>query len=195
MLAGVIVVAVVTVILLIRGGNGDAAPDQATLEQLRGRVYDEAPELEREGIFVSMASIETRDGRRCVEVGLLNPTAPNRAWLADRYGPNVCVSREPFGNYAHTEKACPGSGPEVAVPDVTGLSLDAARRRLRAVGLTLNCNSDFNAAPSRFSANHALIVERVCDTYMRKGGMVILQLRGVLPGGFAYTGIGDRCAP
>lgn len=177
--------------LVVRAG--DAEPETTELEQLRGQVYDDAEELERDGIFVSMARIEERGGRRCVEVSLLNPTAPNRAWVSDRYGPHVCVSREPIGGYPQTDMACPGPGPVAAVPDVTGLSLDAARRRLHAAGFRLNCNTGFNRPPSRFSPDHALIVEETCVDEAPRGAMVELQLGGILPGGFRYVGVGDTC--
>lgn len=197
-LALVVVLVVGLGMVLVVGGSDDdpSGPpraSQAELRRLQDRINDVDGTLERNGILGATANVAESRGGACVEVTMLNPTAPNRAWLRDRFGPHVCPSTKPIGGFATTLMGCFSRERErVRVPDVVGLRADYALRRLRRAGFAEDCNNDTGArTPDRFSARNALFVSRVCTTSQIKGSVVHMDVRGRLPGGYLY--IDDTC--
>ena len=136
LIGSVLAVAVVTPAVALGASRDEAGSRQspADLVALQARIDADRDALAREGVYV-MATGRTADP--CVAMWLANPTEPNIQYLERRYG-QVCVRRKPEG-YG---KACGGArarslrrGP-VTVPDVRGLGIEVATRRLVAAGLT-----------------------------------------------------------
>lgn len=175
------------------GADRPPRPSEADLRRLQDRINDADRSLAREGILGATANLTEARGGSCVEVEMLNPTAPNRAWLRSRFGPQVCPSAKPVTAYATTLMGCFSRERErVRVPDVVGLRADFALRRLRRAGFSEDCNNDTGGrTPDRFSERNALFVARVCTTSQIKGSVVHMDVRGRLPGGFLY--VDDTC--
>lgn len=168
--------------------TGEPRPvSQAELRRVQHRIDDS--QLERQGIFVASTGPTESGGVECVGIEMLNPTAPNRAWLRARFGPHVCPSTKPAGGFASTLIGCGGGeGPDVQVPDVVGLRADYALRRLRRAGFAEDCNNDTKGRrPDRFSPQNALFVAGVCVTSAPRGSVTQMKVRGRLPGGYRYT--------
>ena len=167
LIGSVLAVAVVTPAVALGASRDEAGSRQspADLVALQARIDADRDALAREGVYV-MATGRTADP--CVAMWLANPTEPNIQYLERRYG-QVCVRRKPEG-YG---KACGGArarslrrGP-VTVPDVRGLGIEVATRRLVAAGLTFTiaCLGDREhraQVPSRHSPDQLVRITRQC---------------------------------
>jgi PASTA domain len=188
--------AIMALAALAMGGCGttrDAtSARQPSPSDVEGRILRERSHLAREGIYVEQTAV----GKSCAEVQLANPTAPNIAYMRDRFGTGVCVSGTP----SSALQACAGHVtnpvPEgsVIVPNLVGLNLYEAEKRVTSLGLTfaLRCLGDRRthaARPGRFSPEALVFITAQCPRpgqAVTAGSEVALDGRAPLPGGFEY---------
>lgn len=181
---------------LAMGGCGttrDAtSAHQPSQSDVESQILRERPHLACEGIYVEQTAV----GKSCVEVQLANPTAPNIAYMRDRFGTGVCVSGKPNSAL----QACSGHPanpvPEgsVIVPNLVGLNLYEAEKRVTSLRLTfaLRCLGDRRthaARPGRFSPEALVFITAQCPRpgqAVAAGSEVALEGRAPLPGGFEY---------
>jgi photosystem II stability/assembly factor-like uncharacterized protein len=124
-------------------GSTRTAPAKLTygqLAQIAERVDRDREVLADQGVLLETAGV----GDGCTFVSLLNPTAPNIAYMQRRYS-NLCVEKRPLGplDGCVTGRGLVRRGP-VIVPDVRDPGLAEASRRLVAAGLsfTTGCIGD-----------------------------------------------------
>lgn len=145
--------------------------------------------LDRAGIFVTVLESPSE---RCVPVSLLNPTKPNVEYLQHRFGSALCVDRGGGLVGCPAVFAAPVRAGRVVVPDVRGLGVYRAERRLVARGLTyaVGCRGEGKSRPKRpprYSPQALVRVTRQCP---RAGERVPpdtevgLDASAVLPGGY-----------
>jgi hypothetical protein len=183
--------------LSVGGGSGEsgAPPTRAELERLQDRIGEQwhSGQLAREGIYLMTTG---HPGKRCVSIGLLNPTRPNAEYLRHRFGPDVCVKREPVGPIAACAEYLgrPVRSGGVRVPDLRGLGLYAAERKVTARRLTYSiwCSGDKFARPKQPAPHSPDRLVRVVAQCPRAGERVspgtdvALDAVALLPGGFRY---------
>lgn len=192
--AAVIAVACGAALVLLPTRGDESPPSAASsraVEERFNRDSDRDVPL-RAGIHVSSSGPAERGGSECHEVRLHNPTAPNVAWLRERYGPSLCVDERPVESTNTTLIGCSeGAGPKVRVPDVRGLRAHEAALQLRRAGFLTDCNRSWERRPERLRYSGAMVVEKVCSSRVRRGGTVYMRVEAVLPGGFRV--IGEDC--
>lgn len=168
-------------------------PSRAELYRLQDRIDKRWDELARQGIFIESTG---HPAEPCLSVTLDNPTPANIAYLQRRFGPDVCVERNPDGR----PEVCPGSvqpplpeGP-VTVPDLRDLGLREASRRLVAGGLTYAaaCLGEGKRRVLRITRGTPMDLARVvkqcphAGQRVPAGTEVALDAAAVLPGRFKY---------
>jgi hypothetical protein len=170
-------------------------PTGAELNDLQKRINTRwrSGEFDRKGIFVQSTGRPV--DRKCVSIGLLNPTAPHRAYLRERFGPSVCVERKPSPELTGCGLVQVLSPPgDVEVPDVIGLSVAEAERAIVRAGLrySIYCLGDGDRRPrppDRYSPDALAQAVAQCPhagQRVASGAEVGLRFRARLPGGYRY---------
>jgi hypothetical protein len=203
-----VAVGVVGIVALSRGrDDGPAKPlTQGQLYRLQDRINAAIPELAREGVLAVVTGQGGRRGQPCVDVSFANPTVPNVAYLRRRFGPGTCVARQPNGRAVACAEMFirPRAARPVSVPDLRGLGLYEAERRVTEAGLTyaLDCVGDATSKPRRPARESPEALARVTRQCPRPGAHVPLgteiALQGIapLPGGVDYPlGVEDEDPP
>jgi len=175
-----------------------ARPTYGQLARLVERISRDRDILAAQGVFFESAGV----GASCAVVWLLNPTAPNIAYVQRRF-PGVCVDPSPMGPI----DACPDTirgmtrGGRVTVPDVRELGLVEASRRVLAADLTFTTACLGRARNVEWvPANPADDLVRVvaqcprAGEHVRRSTEVALHAQAILPGSFAHVvGTSRRC--
>jgi hypothetical protein len=196
--AVVICVAVALAVIAIVPDRRAERLTRAQLQAVEDRVWaaSENGDLARVGIFLAPV---LGDGKSCVNVYLVNPTQPNIEYLRHRFGPGLCVAREPMTDDL---SACTGFTvasrvPDgiVVVPSITGQAIEQAQRRLvrRNLRFAYGCPADFSDTvrpPDQSSPDRLATVVDQCPRAgerVRSGTPVYYRATAMLPGGYVRT--------
>jgi hypothetical protein len=169
-----------------------AAPTEAQLEHLQDRINAQLGALARDGVYVP----ETALAAHCVSVRVINPTAPNVAYLHRRFGTTgMCIDR------AHRTSACADlfilhhTRDVRTVPDLHDLGLYTAERRTLAAGFpfAIDCRNQGDRRPRRPAPRTPEALVRVTAQCPRAGARapvdtpIEITAEAILPGGFRYV--------
>jgi hypothetical protein len=189
-LAATATVAVAVAVIATSAGGKAQSDRRAHLQHL---IERDDRFLARQGIFIR----ETGIAASCVLVRVANPTAPNVAYLRQRYGGPMCVQRVSMPNVRCPGAVVPPKG-EIEtreVPRLLDLGIYEAERRAIAAGFefTTSCpgvgESRAKPVPRLTPLSSARITAQcpLAGSRARVDVPIALQAEAVLPGNFTYT--------
>ena len=188
--AAVLVIAGVIAIATATTDNNVARPDPEAPAERQRRIEHDTGRLAREGIYVK----EAGQSGKCVVVRVVNPTAPNVAYLRQKFGEPLCIEQAESPAVACPEFQGPTSSVMREVPDLHDLGMYQAGRRAIADGFayTDSCPGKGTRQvrrPSQFTPEALVRVTAQCPAAGTRAPMsvpIALQAEAMLPGGFPY---------